>query len=513
MRARLVAAVLLAAAVSACGLGQRRCEAALDGGCCEDGGCAAPGPTDAGAGDAGAPEPQGPSDVTGLVEASRSYDPDAGTHRQDLSLYQVAALVPNDAGYTSISGSAFADGSFTIPQVPAGPFLLQLANVYLETSSHDLHFTWPLLGRANGTLASVNPTWLELRVNALQAWTPMDSLGLYCPNAGLSLDSIASYSSQMPATGATSADTYFDTYYASLYQGVPLLDADQGDVVWVTQTSSVSTSIDELSIVSAATLAPFTQSDGATAVATATMGAPRQESATLVLDQASMGAAASTLGSYPFFVAQIAAAPTPEARYSSEWFAQLSYTWSSASLPFPSPIVSGNPFPSSWDRLVALGGFQSEPRALAGAAPLNFSNSYMTYDRLVQVAGKPFTAQLTVVRNLTVEGQDALSDQSGFGVTPRFEWQPPETAKGPNLHYRLWLEKLAASRGATTVTTYQVFITTKTSLRIPRGLLAAGQPFVVIVEARTSSEPVTGMLQDSKLPQSTSYLTSGILRP
>ena len=54
----------------------------------------------------------------------------------DLSIRTVAAYVPNGSGgYQQILGAGTAAGSFTIPNVPYRPYLLQLGNRYIWTKN------------------------------------------------------------------------------------------------------------------------------------------------------------------------------------------------------------------------------------------------------------------------------------------------------------------------------------------------------------------------------------------
>jgi hypothetical protein len=58
----------------------------------------------------------------------------------DLSSTPIAALVPSGSSYTVISGSGTSSGTFTIPSVPSGFYLLQVGSGYLCSRSRRTTF-------------------------------------------------------------------------------------------------------------------------------------------------------------------------------------------------------------------------------------------------------------------------------------------------------------------------------------------------------------------------------------
>ena len=128
----------------------------------------------------------GANDPARTVQGTRqiTYVTDAGTQTvpDDTTNLTIAALVPNGSGgYATIAGTDRPDGSFTIPNVPTGNYLLQSGCcTFVSTTSSTPDTGYSQLGRARRQLPTL-PTQIALSVsnaNPLQANDDLQSLRL-----------------------------------------------------------------------------------------------------------------------------------------------------------------------------------------------------------------------------------------------------------------------------------------------------------------------------------------------
>ena len=171
---------------------------------------------------------------------------DGTTVPVDLSRQSFQAYVLQDGGYVvyphePVAGTA--GGTFEIPDVPDGPFLLRRSfgtfyGVFVPHDAHTVAETWDVLGRPDAAPV-LGPTFVELDATGLAAWQADDSLSLDCfGNASELVDPALS----PPLTaGATAIQATFDwgEGYSWGAGYVPyLMDATAGDELLIAHASA-----------------------------------------------------------------------------------------------------------------------------------------------------------------------------------------------------------------------------------------------------------------------------------
>lgn len=96
----------------------------------------------------------------------------AVTTPNNLTSFPINVLVPSSAGYTILPGTGAADGTFTVPKVPGGTYVLQFYNNYFQTSRSQIDLSFDILGRPNAQIASSMTR--QLQVNGMAPWQTND---------------------------------------------------------------------------------------------------------------------------------------------------------------------------------------------------------------------------------------------------------------------------------------------------------------------------------------------------
>lgn len=155
---------------------------------------------------------------------------------QDLSAAQVFALVP--PSFTAIPGVTTANGTFSIANVPAGPFYLVLGTRFIVMSADTVDLSFDHFGRP-GTGYATAPTDLTFDVTGMSAWQGSDQIEMSCAGSGtVAFEMQANASAGAPAAGDTSLNGF--TYDLSHADAPALLDATAGDQLVITHLANRS---------------------------------------------------------------------------------------------------------------------------------------------------------------------------------------------------------------------------------------------------------------------------------
>lgn len=104
----------------------------------------------------------------------------------DLSATPVAAYIPrSDGGYDVIDGVGLSDGSFNIPNVPAGSVYVKVGERYVKTSENVVDFGSMVQGRQGRVPVNLtDPMRVQLELDGLEPWDPAThEINVFAPDA------------------------------------------------------------------------------------------------------------------------------------------------------------------------------------------------------------------------------------------------------------------------------------------------------------------------------------------
>jgi hypothetical protein len=395
---------------------------------------------------------------------------------QTLQGYVVDAYVWSGSAWVTYAGSGDANGNFTIPNVPQGSFMLDVAGLYVYTSARTLDLGSELNGRPSGVGAS--GASVAGAITNLDAWQTYDSIQWYCPNAA----GVSGSPNPSPAVGATS----LTSSEVAPWSG-NLVDGSHGDVLYLTQLTYgfVGTTAASLTLTRFLSFQNETMTNGATLAANGALTTVAANASTSVNLKASQFTAlasqvnpgATSYGAVFYVGTQPGASVAGLFGYPTvlyELYAgNTDVNLGNASF--------GSPFNASWGLVDYAGESFSADYTATGAttATTLYGNVEQTFP---PPASTPtVTPQLSPVQTPTIAGKPLTATQTGVGVTPTVAWSVPAT--GTPSGYYVFVYKLANSGGATQSARLASIVTTTTSIVLPPGLLTSGAEYVLVISA------------------------------
>jgi hypothetical protein len=372
--------------------------------------------------------------------------PDGNTFPRSLVNEQFQAYVLQGGGFVPYPRepvAGHADGTFEIPDVPDGPFLLRrtvgsLYGVFLPEQEHTFVETWDVLGGPYAASVAT-PTPVELDATGLAAWQPDDVLFVDC--FGNASENVGPELSPPLGAGATAIHASFD--WAAGYSwgagGAPfLMDPAAGDELVISRSTA------------------HTEGDLHTWTMTQVLAAPapaqvegevsRVSGAFVDVPQAAQLAAtipgdalAATLGDgiapEDMGVIVIAGPASGTGELLGPELVRMSTT--AATAPLAASVAYGDPLPQWQPR--ATGWYTARRTVHMKSGTIEVPYTAFTESR--PLAGATFQlAALAPVANVTVQGApptgDAVAVPPNTAVTLDFT-APPEGVKGRVIVWRI----------------------------------------------------------------------------
>jgi hypothetical protein len=441
------------------------------------------------------------------------------------------ALVPDGLGgytvYPGTVGTGPAAGTFLIPDVPVGEYLLRYGGMYLVTDSCAPNLSTRVGGRPPDQLSPVGAgTTLELSLTNLAPWQDGDQLEFFSTEANdWDFQSDLSWATTPLQVGDTAAVLAMDMTLL-MVGPTSLIQGSLGHHAYAAQIASATSAggVPYQAMTRLAALPSFDTVDGATTPVSAALVDYAQANTTALDIRFSAWKAAFARDRGPV-------APPYDARdagnlgvlaqpgqaedgfYSSNADLLLIYDPVGADLltgamHYGSPADS--PLAGHWGVLgdVRWGGFT--PFQLPGTTGMVLAPSSIVWTTsLAALEAGPLTPPLTQPRLATVAGQPFFDGGSGIGLTPTLAWSPPDT--GTAELYMVTLSELYASLSGRTASrqapTFSSFTTPHTSMTIPEGVLEAGHTYYFRLTAMGRAPHVHG-LNDAR-----ANIASGIFTP
>jgi hypothetical protein len=397
----------------------------------------------------------------------------------DLSTATIGAFAPNGAGgYTFLPGTGTSSGTFTIPNVPRGFYLLQFGALYLWTKNTTVDADYNSGDRSDTVQADQNTT-VTFDLTNLHAWQDTDFFEMVCPNNG-------SFDNFVGTTGQTTLTGTFP-YLGSLSVG------SEGDQYYLIQL--ITQNVGGLPFFAAGRyLAPpkFNQAQGSDTPINGKLktvpqtnkfeaninGADLAAQALAANPNATLDATVIALDVYPGSLAKGENTSTPDlVGYD---FVNNPLLTTNGDL---GPVSYGNPFPSKKWPLFDLYQWQSYTLYTApgatNSAPI-FASA-IGYDAKLPTSANPIKPLVGVLSKPSIDHKNFFADHTGVGTTPTLKWSPPSVGKAT--FYAVQIFQVANNGGNTTTTLIARLITQRASLLIPKGLLSAGQAYVFKIRA------------------------------
>jgi hypothetical protein len=440
------------------------------------------------------------------------------------------ALVKDGSGaYVTLPGAwgtGASAGTFTIPDVPVGEYILRLGMSYLVTSTSAPDLGYLIGGRPMSERTPI-ATWstLDLSINGLSPWNDRDQIQFVSPQVGqMDVDSQLR-AVPLIAPGDVSAVipmnlrmTNYSSYPPSLIEG------SKGDRAYLSQLS-FATSAGGSSYWAMSRLGRLPSVDSPVsgripvAVALADVSGDHQ----LALDiRASQWAGALARDGNP---KHLPACPADGLFYScSHNFslvakggrAEDSLFYDTASLdlllyqdrsPDGSDVQTGvmnygSPFSATqdpdWGVVFMAYWLMPVMHSLdqsTAAAEVDEQMFWSTYPTTAQAG--PVVPPVTPATAITVGGLPFFAGGQGIGLTPKVSWSAPRTGN-PGMYAVTIRELLLKTSPPRTASPIRFRIRTPhTSVEIPPGVLAAGKTYVFALNAMVATSPEAAAVADA----------------
>jgi hypothetical protein len=468
----------------------------------------------AGCGGGGSSANQGPPrTVQGTSLVTYVTDSGVQTVPNDTTKFTIAALVPDGSGgYTTIPGTGSPTGSFTIPNVPAGNYLLQYGCcVYFSTNSSSPDTGWSQLGRANRE-SPTQPSEVTLAISGANPFQSTDGLQLSVSNTGAN--------EVWDGTHLSGINLGSTSFSPSLEWTSYLTDTTQGDTAYVSQlTNQPAAGYIVRALKEASGPLSFTQADGGISTVTAPLSdVPQTGSVHLAYQGSAFAALVDGMN------------PRGELLYTRFFFdvdpANLNLgsaggtpdliVFGSDNGPIRSDIdlgnISfGNPFPAAWQPYLRVDQYTQMSYALPGNNTYNLAGViHVSVPASQSAALAPIVGP---VANPRINGQNFFSDNAGVGTTPTLSWSAPQV--GTATGYRIYVVLLYDGAQKTiSDETVAKFYTAGNGLRLPPNVLVAGNSYLIVITA--ASDPAYDITQSpyrGSIPFGTADALSGLITP
>ncbi|BDG05255.1 hypothetical protein [Anaeromyxobacter oryzae] len=446
------------------------------------------------------------STVTGTRDVT--FWPDAGAGvpapAPDVATASVQALAPDGTGgWIAYPGTFAADGSFSIPNVPAGSYLLALHGAdgvsrVVATSSTTVDLGYDVLGRSDAADPTAS-TPVTVDMTGLEPWTAGDEVQLVSSNADV-------WDSVPVATvgdGAVAAAPVEDWLTSAAGGPLHLLAAGDTLAIFQLHTTPASGSLPSyLSAAAVATAQGLTLASGTPATIPAAL-APPASTGTLDVDWnvgafeallPAMGPPAATATGHTLAVGASAhpltfPAPASRAgRFPTLLRMEVPGGSGQTSVTFPAPPAYGHVLDATWNEWREVGFTATTSYVAPGATtPVDAVASVGRREAMATLAAGPIAPTLTPVQSPLV-GSSALSSVSTptpVGSAPVVAWTAPAT--GTPTHYLLEIFQLSASGSASSSSLVASFVTGATQVQLPPGVLSSGSVYYARITASASA--------------------------
>ncbi len=414
------------------------------------------------------------------------------TTNVDYSTSAFAALDPNN-GFAAIAGIGNANGTFSIPNVPAtGTLYVKLGHNYFVVDGRPtFDFGYELMGRPDYASATTSPTNLTFSISNMASWQSGDGIGFFSIGAGAAWNWIdQSGATNPPGVGATTLNMTGDMTRAD---DAYLPSASKGDVSWLLQytigTSSGGMQYAQLTHYVRDTTINMTDGNPTTMSGSFTAVNPNKTTPSFNYQRSAWAAFSGMVNPSAtindnYFGVLVNYAPSGNAAIDLEPQLAVKYADALTTDLSVGTISYANPFPSTWAELLEVDTRYHVSYMAPGATTA--LDLYPSVGQQVLLSGAPTTVSpmLSPAQSIKIAGQSASTQLSGVGLTPTISWSAP--AVGTPQAYSVYVYHLTNSNGTTQWSTAAVFYTKATSVTVPPNVLTSGNTYYIAISALSS---------------------------
>ena len=425
----------------------------------------------------------------------------------DLSGETIAALVPNGGGgYNVFAGTGKSNGTFAIPNVPSGFYLLQIGTTYVWTS--DSVVDADSIADYRSDIVQADPsTTVTFDLTNLHKWQQTDFFEMVCPNNAafnffFGTVGETTFTGTFPYFGALSMGSEGDQYHIA-----QLITQNLGGYPFTglgryiappefTQAQGSNTPIDGMLKTIAKNHEFEANINGADLAAQALAANPGAVLFDTII----------TLDVYPGSFAHGLTTSTPDLVILSS----PPFLMTNGDL---GQVLYGNPYPKDWPQFASYSwGALTSYLAPGATNSTSLLTAVFGSTPNLPTSTSPITPLVGVVKSPSVNRKNFFTNHTAVGITPTLRWSPPSVGSANN--YIVGILQLTNNGGNTVITSVASIYTQSRSLRIPPGLLSAGQAYVFEI----ASYHIPGV-NFAKTPfmngaiSATAYVASGVMQP
>ena len=426
----------------------------------------------------------------------------------DFTTTPVVALVADGSGgWTTITGTGTAAGTFSISGLPEGSVTLNIDNRYFVTAADAFDAGVVRAGRPG--LVPSTSAQLNLNITNLEPWEEGDGIEILAPDADTWWFEEQQHLTIAP--GATTLTGVVSNQHALDCCGTAnLIRGDLGDALFVGQLSARQTAdatpVPYHALTRVLTPAPFTQTQGGTNDITGTFSDVATASTfTVSIDQPAYAQIVgyTPAAGYPTKLGPNAGAArvnfsigtyvdvqgVPGPDYLGMYTGSIDYALIHLPVDAPSTVATNLGYGQlpGWTTSLLARSLWGVRYWLPGTTFARGFQIGTSHTNLLPATGSQAVAPLLgPVENPTINGTSLFVQQADVPVTPHLAWQAPTV--GTPTFYQVRFQRLhpSADGVSTQATLAAELYTTDTQLDVPPGALTAG-PYAVLITASTGN--------------------------
>jgi hypothetical protein len=389
----------------------------------------------------------------------------------------VQVLVPNAVGgFDTYNSTVAQDGTFSIPNIPAGSFWLMTVGTKVWTSNSTINVGYRFWGDCHQEPVSSAGTSLQIPITGLNPWQSQDYLYFAVPNQR------STAPPTLPATGASSTSETIP------YNNLLLFSSANGDNAYAAQLVNASyAGISFQSLECFSGPLPITVQNGMVNSFPVSLQSETQSSSVRANVRGSafaalypnMSRSAMTVNPGDNFRVDIT--PDNIGPSSNGLFLVLaSHAFSSDTDAGDIPFA--NPFPVSWTPYLDYTDSAVQNLTPPGASspfPMAVANRVVTAQ--FPTASNPIAPVIGPALNPQINGVSLFQDQTISSSTPVLSWQAP--ALGTAYIYDIEVIGFSVANGSPSVHRVDELYTTSTSIVLPQGLLSSGNSYCFVIQS------------------------------